>query len=150
MSQATTLATAAIVGAVAGAVAGALIAISPLGSRSLGPIHVAIVLRQPSDGPCRVETQPFRPRPARKADEIRWTVAGHCADINPDNVEIQFVGTCGTTGKTEMDPDLFEQPAPHRGRQIIRTVKSEVAACYRYRVVHNGTELEDPELEIMQ
>lgn len=150
MTQPATLVSAAVVGAIAGAVAGALVMLSPFGPGGPATIPVTIVLRQAPGAPCDVKTEPFRAPPARRADVIRWTVAGRCDGINPDNVEIQFVGVCGELSKSVTDPDLFDEPPPHRGRRIVRTVKSNQDACYRYQVVHGSTVLEDPELEIMQ
>lgn len=148
MSQGTTLATAAVVGAVAGALAGAVIALSPIGDARQGAIPVRIILTQRAT--CEVRTEPHW-LPVRRRDVIEWKVVGPgCDGIDPNKVELQFVGECYTDDKRVTDPGLFVEPAPHIGATIRRTVNSNDEACYRYQVVHGTTVLEDPELEIMQ
>jgi hypothetical protein len=150
MTQPAPFVTAAVVGAIAGAVAGALIALSPLGRGGGGPHQLVIVLNQ-EGSTCSARTAPPERKVVFRREVIEWRVAGNCQGINRDEVEVQFVGTCGTTGKTVITPDVFDEDAPHKGRRIVRTVKGTATeACYRYQIVHGSTVLQDPELEIWQ
>jgi hypothetical protein len=87
---------------------------------------------------------------------VNWTVVGdftgNCSAINPDDIQLQIVGTCGSKGTTSMTPDLFEDsnPYPLQGRKVRRRIKSGTVSCFAYRVQHNELTLEDPELEIIE
>jgi hypothetical protein len=153
MSTATTIAVASIVGAVAGAGATAL-AISLL-ARDHAAVSATIVV-SPGATQCTARTFPATLLAGRK-DRLLWTVtgdfSGNCAGVDPNNVELQFVGPCQPDGSKVSSlplPQLFDETTPLRGRKIRRTLRHGDESCFSYRVMHNGAQLEDPEMEIVQ
>ena len=145
-TQGTTLAAAAVVGALAG---GAVAALVGLSARNHTPVSATIALVGAA-GNCVARTLPATVV-VRKHDVIQWTVTGGCEGVDVNNVEIQFVGSCQASGSKVAGqvPDLFDESGPHKGRKIRRTIKHGADACFSYRVLHAGTLLEDPELEII-
>ncbi len=150
-NRAVTVAVAAVVGSV---VAMGLSALNVFGLRGKAAVSATIVV-SPAATQCVAQTFPATLLVGKK-DIVQWTVVGNftgnCASVLPREIELQFVGACREIGpKVSGDvPSLFDEPAPHRGRKIKRTVKHGDAGCFAYRVMHGDLELEDPELEIVQ
>ena len=138
--------------AVTGAVAGGIVAFG-LG-RDKAAVSATIVV-SPGTAQCAARTFPATIIVSKK-DIVHWTVVGdftgNCSEVNPENIELQIVGNCGTTNKATVTPDIFqdENPYPLRGRKIRRNLKSNQPVCYAYRVQHANLTLEDPEIEIVQ
>ena len=115
----------------------------------------ATIVVGPGESQCVAQTTPATLL-AGKKDIVQWSVVGNftgnCAGVNPDNVELQFVGSC-QANRTKVSgtvPPLFDEPEALKGRKIRRTLKHGEVGCFAYRVVHGSVTLEDPELEIVR
>ena len=146
-TQGTTIAAAALVGVIAGVV-GAGLGLALL-ARDRAYVSATIELGG-TVGNCVTRTLPVTLLVGKK-DIVQWTVRGTCEGVNVNEVELQFVGTCQADGSKVASalPELFDEAGPHKGRKIKRTIKHGDDSCFAYRVMHAGTPLEDPELEII-
>jgi hypothetical protein len=153
-SDASKLAVAGVVGGVVALAVAGLAGVAGFGifGRDRAAVSATITLTQIADT-CVVRTLPAT-LVAGKKDFIEWTVSGTCtAYPDPNLFEIQFVGPCQNDGSKVSSlplPDFFDENTPLRGRKIKRNVKHGTPGCWSYRILYNGTTVEDPELELMQ